>query len=45
MEKKKVEGEGVVKGWGKINGSKVYVLRKELKVMGGQIQEKNEKKI
>ena len=45
MEKSKVPGDGVVTGWGTINGRVVYVFAKDFTVMGGSLSETHAKKI
>ncbi len=45
MEKTKVPGDGVVTGWGTINGRIVYVFAKDFTVMGGSLSETHAKKI
>ena len=45
MEKTKVPGDGVVNGWGTINGRIVYVFAKELTVFGGSLSESHARKI
>jgi propionyl-CoA carboxylase beta chain len=45
MEKVKVPGDGVVTGWGTINGRVVYVFAKDFTVMGGSLSETHAKKI
>ena len=45
MEKTKVPGDGVVTGWGTINGRVVYVFAKDFTVMGGSLSEAHAKKI
>ena len=35
MEKNIIPGDGVVTGWGKINGRLVYVLSEDFTVLGG----------
>ncbi|HVZ03155.1 acyl-CoA carboxylase subunit beta, partial [Hyphomicrobium sp.] len=45
MEKTKVPGDGVVTGWGTINGRTVYVFAKDFTVMGGSLSEAHAKKI
>ena len=35
MEKNKIPGDGVVTGWGAINGRQVYVFSKDFTVFGG----------
>ena len=37
MEKARVPGDGVVTGWGTINGRVVYVFAKDFTVMGGSL--------
>src|SRR5512135_1900537 len=45
MEKNKTPGDGVVTGWGTINGRVVYVFAKDFTVMGGSLSETHAKKI
>ncbi|MGF1651203.1 MAG: carboxyl transferase domain-containing protein, partial [Hyphomicrobiaceae bacterium] len=39
MEKSKTPGDGVVTGWGTINGRTVYVFAKDFTVFGGSLSE------
>ncbi|MEQ1694661.1 MAG: acyl-CoA carboxylase subunit beta [Hyphomicrobiaceae bacterium] len=45
MEKNKTPGDGVVTGWGTINGRVVYVFAKDFTVLGGSLSETHAKKI
>src|SRR5690349_15733348 len=45
MEKNKTPGDGVVTGWGTINGRVVYVFAKDFTVFGGSLSETHAKKI
>jgi propionyl-CoA carboxylase beta subunit len=45
MEKNKIPGDGVVTGWGTINGRIVYVFAKDFTVFGGSLSETHAKKI
>jgi propionyl-CoA carboxylase beta chain len=45
MEKQKVPGDGVVTGWGTINGRMVYVFSQDFTVLGGSLSETHAKKI
>ena len=45
MEKTKVPGDGVVTGWGTINGRVVYVFAKDFTVMGGSLSQSHARKI
>jgi propionyl-CoA carboxylase beta chain len=45
MEKTKTAGDGVVTGWGTINGRVVYVFAKDFTVFGGSLSETHAKKI
>jgi propionyl-CoA carboxylase beta chain len=45
MEKTKFPGDGVVTGWGTINGRVVYVFAKDFTVFGGSLSETHAKKI
>src|SRR6202049_2130975 len=45
MEKTKVPGDGVVTGWGTVNGRKVFVFAKDFTVFGGSLSETHAGKI
>src|SRR5471032_13924 len=45
MEKTKVPGDGVVTGWGTINGRVVYLFSKDFTVFGGSLSEAHAQKI
>ncbi|MEE9586712.1 MAG: acyl-CoA carboxylase subunit beta [Hyphomicrobiaceae bacterium] len=45
MEKSKIPGDGVVTGWGTINGRVVYIFAKDFTVFGGSLSETHAKKI
>src|SRR5262245_12352954 len=45
MEKSKIPGDGVVTGWGTINGRVVYVFAKDFTVFGGSLSEAHARKI
>ncbi len=45
MEKQKIPGDGVVTGWGTINGRIVYVFAKDFTVFGGSLSEAHARKI
>ena len=45
MEKTKIPGDGVVTGWGTINGRVVYVFAKDFTVFGGSLSDAHAKKI
>jgi len=45
MEKSKFPGDGVVTGWGTINGRVVYLFAKDFTVFGGSLSETHAKKI
>src|SRR6185437_5359715 len=45
MEKSKIPGDGVVTGWGTINGRTVYVFSKDFTVFGGSLSEAHAQKI
>ena len=45
MEKQKIPGDGVVTGWGTINGRVVYVFAKDFTVMGGSLSESHARKM
>ena len=44
MEKTKVPGDGVVTGWGTINGRVTYVFAKDFTVFGGSLSEAHAKR-
>src|SRR6187455_2108266 len=39
MEKTKVPGDGVVTGWGTVNGRKTFLFAKDFTVFGGSLSE------
>ena len=39
MEKRKIPGDGVITGWGKINGRTVFVFSQDFMVFGGALGE------
>src|SRR3982751_317470 len=39
MEKTKIAGDGVVTGWGTVNGRPVYLFAKDFTVFGGSLSE------
>ena len=39
MEKTRVPGDGVVTGWGTVNGRKTFVFAKDFTVFGGSLSE------
>src|ERR1700747_3389270 len=39
MEKTKIPGDGVVTGWGTVNGRAVYLFSKDFTVFGGSLSE------
>src|SRR5215208_997475 len=39
MEKNKIPGDGVVTGWGTVNGRKTFVFAKDFTVFGGSLSE------
>ena len=39
MERQKIAGDGVVTGWGTINGRLVYVYSQDFTVFGGSLSE------
>ena len=43
MEKTKIPGDGVVTGWGTINGRVVYVFAKDFTVFGGSLSDAHAK--
>src|ERR1044071_8725140 len=45
MEKSKVAGDGVVTGWGTVNGRPVYVFAKDFTVFGGSLSEAHAEKV
>ncbi len=45
MEKSKIPGDGVVTGWGTINGRTVFVFAKDFTVFGGSLSETHAQKI
>src|SRR5689334_5791606 len=45
MEKIKIPGDGVVTGWGTINGRTVFVFAKDFTVFGGSLSETHAQKI
>ncbi|MDX2290210.1 MAG: acyl-CoA carboxylase subunit beta [Hyphomicrobiaceae bacterium] len=45
MEKTKVPGDGVVTGWGTINGRVVYVFAKDFTVFGGSLSQAHAQKM
>lgn len=45
MESKRVEGDGVIAGYGKVNGRTVCVYAQDFTVLGGSISEMNAQKI
>jgi propionyl-CoA carboxylase beta chain len=45
MAEQKVPGDGVVTGWGTINGRMVYVFSQDFTVLGGSLSETHAKKI
>jgi propionyl-CoA carboxylase beta chain len=45
MEKKKIPGDGVVTGYGRIDGRLVYVFAQDFTVFGGSLSETNASKI
>jgi propionyl-CoA carboxylase beta chain len=45
MEKQKIPGDGVITGWGTINGRLVYVFAKDFTVFGGSLSEAHARKI
>jgi propionyl-CoA carboxylase beta chain len=45
MEKQKIPGDGVVTGWGTINGRTVYLFSKDFTVFGGSLSEAHAQKI
>ncbi|TIX65658.1 MAG: methylmalonyl-CoA carboxyltransferase, partial [Mesorhizobium sp.] len=45
MEKSKIAGDGVVTGWGTVNGRPVYVFAKDFTVFGGSLSEAHAEKV
>jgi hypothetical protein len=45
MEKTKIPGDGVVTGWGTVNGRTVFVFAKDFTVFGGSLSEAHAEKI
>ena len=45
MEKQKIPGDGVVTGWGTVNGRQVFVFAKDFTVFGGSLSEEHARKI
>ena len=45
MEKNKMAGDGVVTGWGTINGRKTFVFAQDFTVFGGSLSETHAQKI
>jgi len=45
MEKQKYPGDGVITGWGTINGRMVYVYSQDFTVLGGSLSETHAEKI
>ena len=45
MEKNKISGDGVVTGWGTVNGRTVFAFAKDFTVFGGSLSETHAQKI
>src|SRR5471030_1451881 len=45
MEKTKIPGDGVVTGWGTVNGRTVFLFAKDFTVFGGSLSEAHAQKI
>src|SRR3954468_23501458 len=45
MEEQKIPGDGVVTGWGTVNGRKTFVFAKDFTVFGGSLSEAHAQKI
>src|SRR5690606_22448677 len=45
MDKQKIPGDGVVTGWGTVNGRQVFVFAKDFTVFGGSLSETHAQKI
>ena len=45
MEERKIPGDGVVTGWGTVNGRPIYVYAKDFTVFGGSLSRAHSRKI
>src|ERR1041384_1934957 len=45
MEKTKIPGDGVITGWGTVNGRTVFLFAKDFTVFGGSLSETHAQKI
>src|SRR3981189_3805589 len=45
MDKSKISGDGVVTGWGTVNGRTVFAFAKDFTVFGGSLSEAHAQKI
>src|SRR5688500_472512 len=45
MDKAKIPGDGVVTGWGTVNGRTVYLFSKDFTVFGGSLSETHAQKL
>src|SRR5450432_3452962 len=45
MEKQRIAGDGVVTGWGTVNGRVIYVFSKDFTVFGGSLSRAHAEKI
>ncbi|UCI33615.1 acyl-CoA carboxylase subunit beta [Mesorhizobium sp. B4-1-4] len=45
MEKTKIAGDGVVTGWGTVNGRPIYLFAKDFTVFGGSLSEAHAEKV
>lgn len=45
IDQKVIEGDGVISGFGRINGRKVFIYSQDFNVLGGSLSETNAKKI
>jgi len=45
MERTKIPGDGVVTGWGTVNGRKIFVFAKDFTVFGGSLSEAHAEKV
>lgn len=45
MEKNRIPGDGVITGWGTVNGRQVYVFSQDFTVLGGSLSETHAQKI
>ena len=45
MEKQKIAGDGVVTGWGTVNGRPVFLFAKDFTVFGGSLSEAHAEKV